>query len=251
MKAVFILFICLFYHLCCFGQSFSKIEYFFDVDPGIGNGTALPITIPGDTVSFNASIPTTMLTSGFHFLGMRIMHINGKWSLYERRNFYILEAPAANVADISAAEYFFDADPGVGNGVQITISPAGQTVNASVSIPLSLPAGFHNLSLRTRDLNGRWSMYERRNFYILEAPAANVADISAAEYFFDADPGVGNGVQIPISPAGQTVNASVSIPLSLPAGFHNLSLRTRDLSGRWSLYERRNFLYFANGRKFC
>ncbi len=179
----------LFFSVGVVAQTISKAEYFFDADPGKGNGTPIAVT-PGGTVTFTTSIPTSSLTQGFHQLGIRVKETGGVWSIFESRGFYITAA-TSNASNIDGAEYFFDADPGAGNGTNITIS-TGANVNFVVSIPTtSLTSGFHFLAIRTKDNSGRWGVFEARDFYIT-ASTTNVPNIAAAEYFFDSDPGNGN-----------------------------------------------------------
>ncbi|MEP6675580.1 MAG: T9SS type A sorting domain-containing protein [Ferruginibacter sp.] len=226
------------------GQGFSKAEYFFDTDPGITNGTAIPLTGIADTVNFNAVVSTASLSPGFHFLGLRVRHNNNSWGLLENRGFYISSNSIA-AADISAAEYFFDADPGTGNGSPLNIGTPGAIVNFTAIIPASLPGGFHFLAVRTKSTDGNWSLFEERGFYI-STSSADVAGILAAEYFFDADPGPGNGSTAAIGTSGPVVNFSAAIPASLATGFHFLAIRTKDANGKWSLFETRGFYISAS-----
>src|SRR5205085_7101203 len=110
---------CLLILLAGYGQGFNKAEYFFDTDPGVGLGTALTTPVGTvDTINFTSNISTTGLPAGFHFLALRLKHNNGNWGLFEKRGFYI-SAATVDAANISAAEYFFDSDPGVGLGTAI------------------------------------------------------------------------------------------------------------------------------------
>ena len=115
------------------GQAITRVEYFFDTDPGAGNGVAITFTPTAGDVSFTTNIPTTLLSQGFHFLGIRAKETGGVWSIFESRGFYIT-ATTADAPNISAAEYFFDADPGNGNGSAIAITP-GATTNFTVALP--------------------------------------------------------------------------------------------------------------------
>lgn len=219
-------------------QTITKAEYFFDTDPGNGNGT--PITIaPSVTVTFTTSIPTSSLSQGFHQLGLRVKETGGVWSVFESRGFYIT-ASTTNVTNIAAAEYFLDADPGNGNGTAIPVS-SGASANFVVSVPTtSLASGFHFLAIRTKDLSGEWGVFEARGFYV-SGSTTNVPNITKAEYFFDTDPGNGNGISIPIT-AGATANFTATIPTtSLTPGFHFLALRTKGSDGKWGVFESRGF----------
>src|SRR5688500_6134601 len=112
MKSPFILF-CFLVSVQLNAQvGFNKAEYFFDTDPGAGLGTSITTPVgTNDTINFTSTIPTTSLAAGFHFLGLRVKHNDGRWGLFEKRGFYISNS-TANSADINAAEYFFDNDPG-------------------------------------------------------------------------------------------------------------------------------------------
>ena len=61
MKRYSIMAMCLFAITSGFAQ-ITSAEYFFDTDPGVGNGTAL--TISGNTIDQNLNIPTTGVIVG-------------------------------------------------------------------------------------------------------------------------------------------------------------------------------------------
>src|ERR1041384_3329003 len=83
-----------------------------------------------------------------------------------------------NAQGFIKAEDFFDSDPGINNGIPITVS----TTSASLS------QGFHFLGLRVKHNDDVWSLFETRRFYISALLSADVANIVAAEYFIDNDP---------------------------------------------------------------
>jgi hypothetical protein len=204
-------------------QTISQGEYFFDSDPGPGNGIPLTIGIPSDPVTFTQSISTTGLTPGYHILFARTRSSDGRWSLYEPREFIVIEA-------ITAAEYFFDQDPGIGNGIPLSIGPDQLTVSTTIPTA-SLPDGDHVLFVRTRHQNNKWSHSEAYAFYIQ-------ARIVQAEYFIDTDPGFGNGTPLSIGAPSELLNLNTSVALgALANGDHYLFVRTMDMPGKWSFYE--------------
>src|SRR3569832_1539144 len=69
-------------------QNIIDAEYFFDTDPGLGNGTALALS-PGDTVSQQYSISPTGLPVGPHIFCMRTKNTGGNWSHQLSRTFYV------------------------------------------------------------------------------------------------------------------------------------------------------------------
>ncbi|MDX9751744.1 MAG: hypothetical protein RBT71_11730, partial [Flavobacteriales bacterium] len=143
-------------------------------------------------------------------------------------------------AQVAAAEYFFDADPGVGNGTAAALIPGpGNTATIAIDVDAStLSAGFHFLSVRFQDADGRWGIAESRPVYIHGTTAIGpAAPLVAAEYFFDDDPGVGNGTAAALVPGpGNTAAIAIDVDAStLPAGFHFLCVRFQDADGRWGI----------------
>ncbi len=238
-KRLFMLSLMILFITAARSQIITNAEYFFDADPGPGNGIAITVTSPGDIVNITANVSTASLSTGFHFIGIRVKDANGKWGLYEARGFYISNA-TANAANIVAAEYFFDADPGPGSGTSVSVGASGAVVNFTAVIPTSLSAGFHFLAIRTKGADGVWGLYESRGFYTSSA-TSNAANIVAAEYFIDADPGVGSGTSVSVGTSGAVVNFTAVIPTSVSAGFHFLAIRTKGADGVWGLYETRGF----------
>src|SRR5690348_12615084 len=89
---------------------------------------------------------------------------------------------------IVAAEYFFDNDPGVGNGTAVSVT-AADTITANFSFSASsLSVGRHLFCFRTKDNLGKWSVPTITPFVV--EPKGN--QITKAEYFFDTDPGIGH-----------------------------------------------------------
>ncbi|HEX8329620.1 MAG TPA: CARDB domain-containing protein [Hymenobacter sp.] len=229
--------------------SFDRVEYFFDADPGFGQGT--PVTLPatpGTTLSalpFSADL--TSLPAGFHTLFVRTRAGANNWSQTYRQILYkepaaVTAAPPANLA---AVEYFVDTDPGYGQGSSAAIT--GGSPNApGVAFSLSLgavPAGFHTLYYRVRDAANHWSQTQGRVFYVDEPAITSAPTLNKAEYYVDADPGYGAGTDVPIAaPAGTLANLSLLADLSgLADGPHRLFLRVRDANGRWSMVLNRPF----------
>jgi len=219
-------------------------EYYIDTDPGIGFGTPITVT-QGDEVSILESIDVSLLNLGFHILSIRFMDTDGNWSFTEGRNFYINEDRVVIISPpISNAEFYIDIDPGVGLGIPIDITQ-GETVVVLDSILISaLTNGIHKIGIRFQDTNGNWGLTEGRVFYIDEehqvVPSPGVA---RAEYFFDTDPGQGNGVQIVLDPEKEDIKviANIEMDNELSIGDHIVTLRFVDTQGRWGLNEGRAF----------
>ncbi|HEY3404924.1 MAG TPA: gliding motility-associated C-terminal domain-containing protein [Ohtaekwangia sp.] len=214
-------------------------EYFFDADPGFGNGTSIPVT-PSSSVSIALNnISISALTPGFHTISFRFQDDKAKWTHAHAQTFYIVPPSAIPTATtITKAEYFFDTDLGAGNNTSIPVS-AGSPLTINTGIPLgSLPTGFHKLGIRYRDNRGKWSHAEVRSFYILNANINTPAEIVAAEYFVDTDPGIGAGTKIPGIVQGATMDQLVALDMDgVTTGAHTLNIRVKDSKGFWSYHE--------------
>jgi PKD repeat protein len=152
--------------------------------------------------------------------------------------------------NLSRAEYYFDTDPGAGNGTPITIW-AADTVNfMTIASLTSLLPGYHFLYIRTRDTYGRWSIDQRTTVYIREPvvnpPPVIQPQVTKAEYFINTDPGVGNGVNIPVTTGDEITKDFVMPVIGLTTGFYNLFVRARDASGKWSIYDWSPFYVYDN-----
>lgn len=236
MKKILFLCLCISTHFAK-AQNITAAEYFFDTDPGVGNGIPTSVGASGPMVNFTASVPTAF-PPGFHYLAVRVKDANNSWSLFETRGFYVSNV-TANTTNIVAAEYFFDTDPGVGNAITIPIA-SGTIVNFTTPIPTAFSTGFHYLAIRTKDAEGKWSLFEKRGFYV-SFTTANTTNIVAAEYFIDTDPGAGNGIAASIGASGAVANFTTLIPIALSPGFHYLAIRTKDAQGKWDMFETRGF----------
>lgn len=221
--------------VCSFAQTITSAEYFFDVDLGVSTGTAL--TVNGNTGQLDQtfSIPTSSLSEGFHSLYIRTLNSEGNWSCYDRQSFYLKNFTNTNIV---AAEYFFNSDDGIEiNTVPLSVDANSGQLTQTYSISTSgLPEGFNSLYIRTKDADGKWSLYDRQSFYL---KSFDTFTITAAEYFFDEDNGVGNETPLSVDTNTGQLTQVFSIPTTgLTEGFHSFYLRTKDNADNWSLYDR-------------
>ena len=211
----------------------AEVEYFFDADPGPGNGTAL---YTRDSVTLDQLISAAALAPGFHRAYVRAKNDSGFWGLPQTKTFYIpnpaqpTQPPYGTVAEV---EYFFDADPGLGNGTAIYARNAVE-LNPLIAAA-ALSPGFHRIYVRARNSAGDWGLPQTRTFYIPipTQPSGPYKNITHLEYWLDSDPGFGAGTILPLGPGG-SVDASVTLNLSgIPHGNHKLFIRLKNDAGQW------------------
>ena len=156
---------------------------------------------------------------------------------------FCLQLSLSGFSQITGGEYYFDIDPGFGNGVPLNIS--GEVIDQTMSIPTeNLSDGIHKLYIRVLNDVGTWSLYDKKVIYV-SPNNANASFIASAEYFFDSDPGFGNGTTINVS--GDNIDDDNSIATeNLTDGIHKLYIRVLNEAGIWSLYNRKVIFVNSN-----
>ena len=200
-------------------------EFFWDDDPGYGHGTALLLT-PGASVTTETLVALSPATPGNHLLGLRYQGTNG-WSPTVVQTVTVRNAETASILN---AEYFWDDDPGYGQGTPLSITP-GQAVSVDqlLSVSSDLAPGQHQLGLRYRGTNG-WSP---TTIYEVYKPREGQQQILYAEYFWNEDPGFGQGTPISITPGQEVSLADFGVPTFTVHGDATLFIRYRGTNG-WS-----------------
>jgi hypothetical protein len=146
---------------------------------------------------------------------------------------------------ITYMEYFLDQDPGHGAGSPVSITPNPVVQTSFIVNMNNATDGFHWLTVRARDGQGRWSESSTFPVYKIENPVTPPLKLMVrAEYFIDEDPGHGLGKQVNFTPATSINSASFNIALldTLADGIHRLTIRTQDNSGKWSVSIVRQFV---------
>lgn len=235
--------------LCCglktylFAQpTISRVEYFFDSDPGLGKATSISIANSTDIANQQTAISTNDLAKGIHTLHFRSQNASGIWSV---TNSVIFLKGNNTIPNIVRAEYFWDIDPGFGNATAIPVNTATDVNFSSVTINAqALPEGFHILLIRTQDANGSWSV--TNSAAVLQTGVSSA--IAGAEYFIDVDPGFGKATPLAINPADSLPNFAVPVNITgLTAGKHILQWRSQNALGKWSVTNSSEFTVSAAG----
>lgn len=160
-------------------QDITRVEYFFDTDPGFGNGISIPLTSAVD-VSKDFIIPLTAVSTGFHTVHLRAKNLSGHWSLPLSRTVFVqVNTQSNNPFPLKKIEYFLDTDPGFGNAISLSVSTTqvDQTVIADLS---AAAPGFHILYMRSQDINNQWSLPFTKPFFVIRAGS----NIVALEYYY-------------------------------------------------------------------
>jgi hypothetical protein len=179
-------------------------------------------------------IDLSTVSQGVHRLYIQVLDENLRWTHYASHLFVV--AGKLGMETLSSVEYFFDADPGIGNGYLLFIpNEATADVQLDLAIPDDLSLGIHRLYLRVLDGGNQVSHYYSG---IIEI-AGNTAMLNLAgmEYFFDTDPGFGNAFWLPL-PQQNLIDENLNLPVPeiVPLGNHIMYIRCSD-GEQWSHYD--------------
>jgi PKD repeat protein len=202
------------------------MEYFFDTDPGLGLG--LQLNVSDMLLDKSLALDISQLTQGSHSLYIRSKDSHGHWSFPVIKNF--LCQKVYPVANMQSAEYFIDNDPGLSQGVQLSVADINTTNITLIDIS-QLSLGSHCLYIRVKDSRGNWSFPVIKIFLIQKLQP--VANMKYAEYYFDTDPGLGKGVKINVNDILQKSTLIFDISM-LTLGKHTLFARILDSNGNWN-----------------
>jgi PKD repeat protein len=222
-----------------FAQNITRFEYFFNTDPGFGEGTQIVVSNPQPDISkLDLNIPINSLSNGFNRLYIRSIDENGVWSATVQRTIYKHTLPPSeNPYKVSRIEYFFDTDPGFDNGTDVSFNQEELWDKKSFVVDItSLSNGFHRLFFRSVDNSGKWSLTTSYVFYKLSVQTqVGPFNVNKIEYFFNSDPGFGKGKKLEVNPLENIEKQDFILDLSeLSNGFHTLVIRSSDDKGSWS-----------------
>ncbi|MGH1519715.1 T9SS type A sorting domain-containing protein [Chryseobacterium sp. JK1] len=221
----------------------NNAEYYWDTDPGEGNATALT-ALDGnfdnaieEVLQNTSSIPSA---NGFHTFAIRFKDSQGNWGPVFKNIIHTGNLPVTGAGTLTNGEYFWDNDPGEGNASPLIALDGNfdniieDVLQSNIAIPQS--AGFHVFNVRIKGSQGEWGPVFK-NIIHMGTNALPGVNLTSGEYFWDNDPGEGNGIAV-ASVDGNFDNAvenilQNSIPIAQPIGFHIFNVRVKDSLGIW------------------
>lgn len=160
----------------------SRVEYFIDNDPGIGNATALSLGTGTNLADQIIPIDPATLTEGVHRLYVRAGSSNG-WSLTNSLLFYkpiTTSGIGGAAANLKRIEYFIDTDPGLGLATPVAFQNVQNISDHLISVNITgLIAGNHQLNFRALDNDGKWSLVDSLTFNVSVALAPPIIVVNS------------------------------------------------------------------------
>ena len=214
----------------------NYVEYFIGTDPGLGYAKFVKVE-PDENGAVEFNIPATELNFGLNTVGIRLVsyYDDGK-PYYSPTTLHTVYRYHAEDAQTVGVEYFLNTDPGIGKAKCIIAS----SDSLSFDIPREqMKEGINVLGLRAISWNSETDYcYGATQYRYIYCPAANGnRDIERIEYFWDVDPGKGNGMAIDFYMVNDSAVVDCNIDYSGLSGTHILNIRALS-HGVWStLYQ--------------
>ena len=221
--------------------SLNQAEYFWDTDPGEGNGIAITAT----DGSFGSAFETIAISGlgapsvGLHKFSVRVKDNLGSWSPVVTNVIKVEATTAPTPVSLAQAEYFWDADPGEGSATPLwAVDGNFEAAFEKVAVSgLGAPSvGMRKFSIRVKDNQGVWGPAVTNVINVEPTTTPTPMNVTQAEYFWDTDPGEGNGTSL-LATDGAFDSAFEKIAVSglgAPStGVHKFSVRVKDNQGVW------------------
>ncbi|MEO0405312.1 MAG: GC-type dockerin domain-anchored protein, partial [Bacteroidota bacterium] len=206
-------------------RSIEGVEYFWNEDPGMGNGTFVELEDDSGSIDEDLTFNSTGTRPGKNLLGVRAKWVNGSYGVTEYRTVVV-------EGELAEGEYFWDTDPGTGNAIPFSVETAAGFSDAEVEFTtVGLTTGYHDLYVRMKS-GGIYGPPKKKRLYVTQ-------EIAGGEYFWDSDPGVGNGESIAVLSLGTSAQLCQQVPTTgLSLGEHYLYVRTVTEDDVWSVPSR-------------
>ena len=138
----------------------------------------------------NPSLPN----EGNHFFNIRVKDEDGNWgSLYSKIVLVHADIDSRDIL-IQEAEYFWDEDPGEGEGTSVLAFDGdfNRAVEQLLDNEMIIPdQGTHIFNLRVKDENGLWGSIFSKAVMVNPGIPERIIQVQEGEYFWDEDPGEG------------------------------------------------------------
>ncbi|MCB9366715.1 MAG: hypothetical protein H6506_00035 [Calditrichaeota bacterium] len=195
----------------------------------------------GSQVLFDEIVPQS-LTTGFHKFRVRFQDNTGFWSLWHADSFLVINYPLSSntpfsFPEIIGAEYRFDS-----LAITALDLPDGVMVPFDEIVPQTLATGFHKFRIRFQDEASYWSLWQADSFLVINYPYQSPSTyeqpaLAYAEFFRPPDPGIGNGVVVPLPEDGawdEGLEAASSVFAGVDSGYRKFCVRFQDEDGFWT-----------------
>jgi hypothetical protein len=179
----------------------TRLEYFYDLDPGVGNGVPIDFNANAEgLIQLNLDLPLAGLSIGKHQLFIRAQNGRNEWSIASKHTFFYTPFATRAVPVVEKGEYFIGEDPGEGKGNRVLPDDSSEDAVAFfIQAPPASPGQHHALQFRAQDSFGNWSMPLKHSF--LQIPDIRVTGVEWS--VLEGEETIDSGIQPVIPPVSR------------------------------------------------
>ncbi len=228
----------------------NKYNFYVDSVTAINEQTQNFTATATNTIA-TQSINLTGTTTGVHQLYAKVVDVNGKPSIINMGNFYIegnnlYQNVPPVTANINKYNFYIDSITAINEQTQNFTAAAANTIAAQSINLTGTTTGVHQLYAKVTDANGKPSIINVGNFYMVgdnlyqNAPPA-ATNIDKYNFYIDSVTAINEQTQNFTAAAANTI-ASQAINLTgTTTGVHQLYAKVTDVSGKPSIINMGNF----------
>jgi hypothetical protein len=183
---------------------------------------------PTPVLDQELTLNSASLPVGHHLVTIQFRDADGLWSAPWTSLF------AQRGTTVNALEYWFNDD--VASSTTVNVTPGAAPLMNAPLASVTLPVGFHTVTVRTVDGRGERSVPYTVNF------TRNGGAITGYEYWLDDS--IADRTSANIGPTG-TVDLIEALPVPTTDGVHLFTIRFRDADGGWSVPLSSTFNFFV------
>ena len=206
----------------------AGLEYWFDHELNSREYIAVDW---GDLIDSNLGLDASSLSRGLHLVTIRTQGNDGAWSTPWNQLFFKADEFNSDPILVSTYEYWFDDD--IENRIETVVNNTSPfELTTSLELSESLSAGLHNVNVRFKDSNGRYTDPYSRLFYNA-GPVMSEGTISELKFWFDHDLSTAQTQTFDGNQTSLTFTGSIQTE-ELQKGMHTISYRFKDSNDNWS-----------------
>ena len=227
------------------------VEYFFDDDPGQGNGKTIQIE-QNPNAFIQQSIDISKLSEGLHKLSVRAKNQMDQWGILQNKYIYIHHSDTYESMQTNIVNIEYNVNSQLNPSGTISVTPNTEIIQSHIIDISNLNNGLHRLYVNAIDSHSKSGIVQNKFFFINRHKKEDLPKkMTKIECFLDEDPGIGQGIiySIDYNNFDNTIQVSINsddiVSKVINQGLHRLYFRVKNEFDQWGVPQYK-YLFFQN-----